>query len=662
MRLMPLRFPGGERLGGGVFLKTVRSMHACDWALAVMIALCLGFCGAFGWAYGSNAWAVHDAASLILLIFSALVASCVAGVLLLICDAALTKLSFVSLNRGAREAAGMRGPSKLLRFLPSFTLKSIVAFAVIIIAFWSPYVIAAFPGTMYNDTAVQMQQVYEEAHPLSIRFGGDVAYDEADRHQAQLGVETDIGRSSEDRVTDAWLVDHHPFALTMLYGGVAKASDALFGSWVPGFALLMLCQVIAFALELSFAVAYLRRRGAPPVLCMVALLFFCIMPAIPLACVLVMKDCAFTLFFIPYFLMLAESVATKGAFFRRKRWVAALVVTAVLMCLTKKTGAYVVGATALFGLLCCLLHWRRAAAVGADASGNKASALAFLLQGALCALLMFVLVPAALFPLLGIVSGSKGEAMGIMLQQTARVYRDHGSEALTQQEREGVQGVMRVSGLEWSYLPWNVDKVKERFYLEASDDELRGYLGAYASMGARFSQSYVAALVSLEAGYLAPVKPYTGFIDNAGWQLSFDDDRTVLWQPEATAPLREGICAMVQAWDEVPVLDLLLRGVTYDLWVPLILLFFSLRNRLGAGILFVPFAITTAFCLIGPIYDLRYLFPEMFLAPVFLGFLVAHAKAVFKERAEDGRLSSKMAVAGASGKADAGGAQEAAQA
>ena len=51
---------------------------------------------------------------------------------------------------------------------------------------------------------------------------------------------------------------------------------------------------------------------------------------------------------------------------------------------------------------------------------------------------MFALVPMVLFPLLSVAPGSKGEALGALLQQTARVYRDHGSEVLTPEEREAL--------------------------------------------------------------------------------------------------------------------------------------------------------------------------------------------------------------------------------
>lgn len=52
----------------------------------------------------------------------------------------------------------------------------------------------------------------------------------------------------------------------------------------------------------------------------------------------------------------------------------------------------------------------------------------------------------------------------------------------------------------------------------------------------------------------------------------------------------------------------------------------------------MPFALVTFFCLIGPVYDLRYCLPEIFWAPLLLTFLVALSKSVFKARADQAKV------------------------
>lgn len=615
-----------------MFIKTIRSMSPGAWFALSLIALFIGFAGVYGWSYGTSASGGAPTIEPLWEVIFSLLAALVVALVLLLVNAGLTKLAFASLNRGD-------APTKLDKVLPKMTPKSVALFALILIIFWSPYLVAVFPGVLYNDTTVQMQQVYEDAHPLNIRFGGNYQLDEEELDAAEKMNEYQK-RSSSLSLTDAWLVDHHPFALTLFLGGIASLSDALFGNWMPALGFLMILQVILYAGVLSFAIAYLRKRGAPPSLCLAALLFFCLFPGIPYFVGMIMKDCIFTLFCIPYFLMLAECVLTKGAFFKKKRAVVAFIILAILMCLTKKTGVYIVGATALFGLIASIVALRRAKKASAGsgqgnvAASSRAAVWAFLLQGGISALLMFVIVPFCIFPALNIAPGSKAEALGFMFQQTARVYVDHGEDSLTPEERAAVADVMRVADLEWDYRPRSADYAKLRVRAEMTNEQLLSYLGAYISMGVRYPVSYAEAIICTAAGYLAPVVSTELATDTLNWKLSFDDDRPVLWPLDATAELRGFIQSLWGFLQQIPVVGLLFNGVTYALWIPAVLLFFCLRNRLKGGILFVPFALITFFCLIGPVYDLRYCLPEIFLAPVLLACMVALAKSVFKARAE----------------------------
>ncbi len=574
------------------------------------------------------------------------------GFLILVCNAGLTALSYRSLNKDA-AGEGEARPSRLLRFLPDTRPARIILFAIVLIICWSPYLVAVFPGTIYNDTAVQMQQIYPEAHPLDVLSGGNIQL-ESDEIQRDYGsLKEDVVKSKQYHLTDAWLVDHHPFALTLLYGGLASASDALFGNWMPALAFLMIIQTLVLALELAYCTAYLRKRAAPPSLCLTGFLFFCFLPFIPLAASLIVKDTAFTLLFIPWFLMLADCLFMQGECFLRKRRMIGFILLAVGMCLTKKTGVYVVCVTALFGIaLFAVRIWRaKRAAKATDAlsldesaslksalhTGNGASALAFLLQGGICALLMFVIVPGIIFPWLNISPGGRQEMLGTLFQQTARVYSDHGKDAMTPEERKAIAGVMRTTDLEWTYSPASTDKVKIGHYLDASDEQMRDYLDAYGKIGLRYPDSYAASIVCTAAGYLSPVEPYDPALELMAWDLAFDEEREVLWPIQGTGPLREAVQAFLVFWNNVPILNLLLRGVTYCLWVPLALLFFCVRNRLKGGFLFVPWAMVALFCILGPEYQVRYFFPLIMLAPVLLGMMVALAKQAFKERGDKQR-------------------------
>lgn len=664
----------GSKEGQALFKRTVRSMGLRDWVLLAVLSYLVSLCGVLGMSFGMSGTGGAAVIPVFWCVALSFVVMVPVGFIFLVVNAALTKLAYSSLNKDAAfqqekareeapgpaagadaapgpaadDGAAQPRPSRLSRILPTLTGKSVALFTAIMIVFWSPYVVATFPGQLYNDTAVQMQQVYAGAHPLDARSGGNIPLD-AEAVDDMQGRSEDVQRAQGYRVTDAWLVDHHPFALTLLLGGLASASDALFGNWMPALALLMGVCVVAMAAELTYGVAFLRRKGAPLGVCLAAYLFCCLVPLVPLNATMVMKDTFFALFFIPWFYLLIECVLTKGACLRRGRTVVAFVIIAVLMCLMKKTGVYVVGATALFGLISALLAGRRGrkADAGADArSDARAAAWAFFLQGGICAVLMFVLVPCLVFPALNIQPASKAESLGVLFQQTARVYRDAGAGALTPEEREAVRGVLRETDLEWDYQPMVTDKVKGHYYTESTDEQLAEYLRAYASMGTRFPEAYLSSIVSVASGFLAPVRNEEAMeiAKTYEWELAFEDDRPMLWPLEQTQPLRDAINGFLAAWASVPVLNLPVVAVTYCLWIPALLLFFCLRNRLGAGILFVPIFVVTGFCIIGPAFQLRYGLPDILMALVLLGACVVQAKAVFKARAEKSRSLSEAPV------------------
>lgn len=623
--------------GAYSFVDRIISMRVRDWALLIFLALFVSACGVVGWSYGASGEKGVATQTPIGMVLLTAIFTIVAMAVFLFCDAGLARLARPSSHDVVLQSEG--APSKLNWLIPQMTPRSIALFAGILIIFWMPYIIAAFPGSTHADTPIQMQQLYEGMHPLDVLSGGYVYISpEAAEHFGPI--EGSGWHGSGVFPTDAQMVDHHPFAVTLLYGGLAQASDALFGNWMPAVALLLAMQVILFSGELSFSLAYLRHKGAPAGLCVAALAFFCLVPLVPNTVVSVMKDSAFALFFIPLFLMLAESVFTKGACFKSKGFVVGFVLAGVGLCLTRKSGVFVVVAVAFFGAVLYgvqALRSRRADGLESCRVGAKAAALAFGLQGVCCIALMAAIVPGVIYPALDIAPGGRQEMLGTLFQQTARTYMDHDNGSFTDEEREAVRGVLSEEKLRDSYSALWTDPVKEKHYLDASPEDLKAYLQAYVSMGLRFPESYLASVMCVASGFLSPVHSASGWSGPRGavwaWSLSFDGGREVLWVPEATQGLLDALRAAYDVLDDAPVISLLFRGVLYDLWIPALMLFFCVRNRLHGGILVVPFAMTLFICIVSPIYDLRYIYAVILMVPVLIGAMGALARRTLQERA-----------------------------
>lgn len=450
-------------------------------------------------------------------------------------------------------------------------------------ACWLPWLVANFPGGAYWDTYYQIWQTFPGSHPIALIPFGDHA---------------DATR------IDAYFCDHHPLLDTLIYGGFTQASQALTGEWQLGVFAFVLVQGAATAAALTGACAYLARIGAPRGAVLAAFGFFCVAPFVSTWALTMVKDSLFSLVYVPYFIMLCEVVRTRGAVLGRARMVAAFVALGVLLCLTKKTGLYVVAPTALLGLLLYRRWWRP-----------------FALQAAACMATMALVLPLVVFPLLNVAPGGKQEALGPLFQQTA-AYVIAYPDDVTEDERATINVMLPYEQLPELY-EWNChDNVKYQIKLSATDQNTRNYIYVWAAQGLRHPDAYLAAWLGVAGSYLSPVQALNIRTTTCDTDI---DGVPVLYNPPELDWLREGMAAGYDAWCSVPGLCLPLEACLYAWWLPLLAAFVAWRRRLRCGLLFAPTALVLASCLIGPIFDARYCLPLLYTVPLLLGFLAAMA-------------------------------------
>lgn len=571
-------------------LEDYRSMGRGTKILLLVLSAFISFCGIFGMSYVfGRGWPLLDLYSELLL---SLLCILPVGLGLVAFDA----LVFKGLARQSKRDLSRAAPSWLDRVSPQWSFRSIALFALIMMLFWLPWYIANFPGSTYWDTYYQMYQVYPENHPIAV-----IPWEEI-YHQT---------------LTDAWLVDHHPIFTTLVYGAFGWVSDQLTGTWMAGVALFCTLQGLLHILAFTASTAYLRKVGCPRAVCFGIFVFFCIFPPIPTWSLCMVKDSFFGLFFIPYFMMLFEILRTKGTFLRRPRSVVLFILCALLLCLTKKTGIFVVVST---GLAATVL-WRKQHGV----------ARAFLLQAALPFVVVSLLFPLVLFPALNIQSGGKQEVLGPLFQQTARYVLDHGEE-VTPEEKDAIAAVIDYDRLADQYAYDFEDAVKYRFDLEATDEEIGAYLATYIAQGFKHPDSYFAALMSLAGFYVAPTAYVNIRMVTVDTKMG-DDHRYMLWNPEELTPLRQGMDEAYKTVANIPGFNVPLLIVTYVLWLPSLLFFMAKRRGLHCGVLFIPSLILLGFCVIAPVYDARYAVPLFDIAPLLLGAVLVLLKGRITSRA-----------------------------
>lgn len=550
-----------------------------DVALLLAISLVVAACGVLGASYVLGQGQSSLDAPLAAVLIAAV--TVLAAVALVAVDVGLFRLAAY---RSARE---LGSPSWLARLTPAWTTKSIALFSLVMILLWVPWMVANFPGGTYWDTYYQIFQCYPENHPIAI-----IPYEEC----------------YDNTLTDAYLCDHHPIVVTLIYGAFGMVSDALTGNWMIGVFAFTFLQGALSVLAFTAAVAYLRECGCPLSLCFAAYAFFCVMPFISTWAMCMVKDSMFGALYVPYFIMLFEAARTRGRSLTRPRSVALFIVLGVVLCLTKKQGLYVVVPTAL---VAAFLYRARSREKSAQSGGK-----AFLAQALLCVIVMQLFMPYVVFPLVNVAPGGKQEVLGPLFQQTAHYVTYH-SEDVTEDERAAIDKVLEYDNLAEQHTFDFQDEVKYRFRLDATNDDVANYIKVWAAQGLRHPESYVAALMSIAGFYVAPCGDINIRMVTVDTHMG-DDNRYMLYNPDELDGMRLGMERAYNMVAKMPGIDVPLLSVTYVFWLPAALLFVVLRRRLRCGVLFVPTAVLLAFCVIAPVYDARYCVPLLYAAPLLL--------------------------------------------
>lgn len=650
-----------------MILRSLKEMQARDWVALILIAAVVAACGVFGVSYVvGEGWPIFDALQTGLL---CLAATAVCAVILFLVDAWFEKISAAQTRtvKGAEykpsetavvvepagtaeaaEAAEVVKPAEasatiessataesskprnkakrkskpkpekkhrarrvLAKITPRWNAKSIALFSAIMLLFWLPWFIANLPGTTYWDTYYQMYMTYPENHPISIiPFAG----------------------YAENTVTDAWLTDHHPVLTTLIYGAFAQISDQLTGNWMAGVFAFVCIQTVLFLVEFTACVAYLRARKCPIGLCFAAYVFFAIMPFVSTWAMCMVKDSMFALFFVPYFMMMFEAVRTRGRSFCRPRTIVLFTLCALMLCLTKKTGPFIVIPVTIIGMWLFrpskireewILAWgewlteSEQVAWASECKRAKRPLICFLVQGITCVAIASVLLPCVLFPAFNIAPGGRQEALGPMFQQTARYMVDNGREQVTTDEYWAISDILDYNTVINKYAFDDQDDVKYTYNLDATNEELLAYGRAYLQMGVKDPESYFAAIMSLAGFYVAPTDYLNIRMVTVDTKMG-DDQRYMLWNPDSLDGMRTGMDEIYSAIGLIPVLNLPLLMVTYVLWIPAMLFYTMFRRRVKCGIMFVPLVVLIAFCVIAPVSDARYVIPIFDALPLFV--------------------------------------------
>lgn len=140
-------------------------------------------------------------------------------------------------------------------------VKTGLVIAAIIFVCWVPYLLALYPGSISNDTYLQLWTFYDQF----------------------------IEKNGEQ------LTDHHPLLDTMIMGIIVRFGQLFLGSAKHGVFLYMVLQFLLMSASMAVFLCYCRSKlGLARGFCIGALCFIALFPLFPLLCCNMSKDSLFS--------------------------------------------------------------------------------------------------------------------------------------------------------------------------------------------------------------------------------------------------------------------------------------------------------------------------------------------------------------------------------
>lgn len=389
---------------------------------------------------------------------------------------------------------------------------------------WLPYLVALYPGVYWADTSSQLIQYY----------GG------------------------------APLTDHHPLLDTFLFGSFSDFGYTLFSSKSAGLFILICIQAISAARLFASLIMRTHRRGIHDYVCFGTALFVALFPFFPIMFSSLAKDTISALFFMGFFLQIEEAVYSRGESLSSVSGLSSVVVTAILLSLTKKTMAYV--ATPSLLALALIAY-----------KGRKRFALS---AACITGITVFYLYPSILLPYLNVAPGGKQEAIAVPIQQIAHdvTYND---ENITSEEREIIDSVLacKYEDIPALYNYEIVDAIKGRSI--ENEDLLPNFIKLWVKKNFEHPLGHLEAWLGLTHGWLS----FRNDDGSANYMVVLTES---LWYEEPILdyfdwPTSDSLNLAIRRFydfcQSIPVLNVLFYRSTWATILPFALVYIAIGKR-----------------------------------------------------------------------------------
>lgn len=320
----------------------------------------------------------------------------------------------------------------------------LVSFLVIALA-WIPYVITFYPGSVCFDGYFQLNQV--------------------------AGVRP--------------LTNKHPIMSTFILGFFFKLGRLVNDNF--GVFLYIMFQLFASSAIYALSIKQIRRIGMSLKACVLAVLYFALVPVWGAYIQAVVKDTLYTAVFVwfaVWCVTLADEVFHKQKSIQKKTLIMTFF-TAFFVCILRQNGKYIVLPTLICLAAVSLKKWKQMVIL----------------------LLVFMLAitgyDKGVVPAFHANQISRRAMFSVMFQQTAKYLRSY-PEEVTEEEYEIIDKVLKADVIAEEYNPRLSNPVKNTFRNDTSNENVKEYLKVWFKMFWKHPGVYLEAFLQFCYGYLDP--------------------------------------------------------------------------------------------------------------------------------------------------------------
>lgn len=368
-------------------------------------------------------------------------------------------------------------------------------------------------------------------------------------------------------------------------------------------------QMIMLAVAFSYAIHFMVKRDINNWIVLGTFLFFALNPVIAIFSFIPTKDAMLAIFLLLYVLELSNFLVDKSGFSKSIWRNVKLVLLAILCCLLRNNMVYGIVFAAVFMILFQRKLWKN------------------VLLWCVCTVVGYGLINGPVYSAIGISEGSSGEMLSVPMQQLSYVVYCH-EDKLTKEDKAAIGEYLPVEELAVRYNPRLADTVKGDFDIERFDENPSAFWEVWVTFLLRYPMEYIEAFLNLNLPYWYPdamstdaysPKAYieTYIMDTSEFGYEVVRESKLPWLLEKYEKV-----ARFEAFQTKPVIANVF-SISTPIWILLLSgLVMLIKNRKDMLLPLLPAIGLWCTFLLGPVSNLRYMYPIMVLYPIYIAFML----------------------------------------